>query len=208
MKTINIDTWKRKEHFEWFNEFDEPFFGITTEVECSSAYNNCRKNNTSFFAYYLHKSLIAANQIEEFKCRIKGDEVVIFETIDASPTIGRADGTFAFSFVKYNEDFDIFRQHLQKEIEAVQNSIGLRAEGDTEIINVIHYSSVPWIKFTGVTHARNLKADDSCPKITFGKSFSKENKLFMPISVSAHHGLVDGLHVGQFLSNFQDKLNN
>lgn len=207
MKIINADTWKRKEHFKWFNEFDEPFFGITSNVECTNAHNYCKKNGISFFAYYLHKSLIAANQIEEFKYRIRGDDIVLFDQIDASPTIGRDNGTFAFSFVKYNEDFDIFNINLKKEIDAVQNSEGLRAEGDTELINVIHYSSIPWIKFTGVTHARNLKVNDSCPKITFGKLYSKDNNYFMPISVYAHHGLVDGKHVGEFLSIYQELLN-
>ena len=207
MRKINFDTWKRKEHFEFFSEFDEPFFGITSEVECSTAYEYCKNNNISFFAYYLHKSLVAANQVDELKYRIKGDDVVAFDKIDASPTIGRDNGTFAFSFVKYNKDFNIFYNDLQKEIDAVQNSSGLRAEGDTEIIDVIHYSSIPWIKFTGVTHARNLKAKDSCPKITFGKLFNKDNKLFMPISVNAHHGLVDGRHVGEYLTIYQDILN-
>ena len=207
MKRINTDTWKRKEHFEWFNEFDEPFFGITSEIECKGAYDYCKKNNVSFFAYYLHKSLAAANQVEELKYRIKGDDVILVDRIDASPTIGRDNGTFAFSFIKYSEDFELFNSELQKEVEAVQNSEGLRAEGDTELINVIHFSSIPWIKFTGVTHARNLKVNDSCPKITFGKLFNKDNKLFMPISVNAHHGLVDGKHVGEFLTIYQDILN-
>jgi len=207
MKIINKVTWKRKEHFEFFTKFDEPFFGIISEIDCSDAYNYCKKNNVSFFAYYLHKSLIAVNQIEEFKYRVKGNDVVVFDKVDASPTIGRENGTFAFSFIKYSKDFDIFNNSLQKEIEAVQNSEGLRAEGDKDKIDVIHYSSIPWIKFTSITHARNYKIKDSCPKITFGKMSENDNKLTMPISVIAHHGLVDGKHVGNYLSLYQDILN-
>ena len=207
MKIIDYKNWKRKEHFEFFNNFDEPFFGIVANVDCTIAYNHTKSKNLSFFAYYLHKSLIAVNQVEEFKYRIINQDVVVFDKIDASPTIGRNDGTFAFSFVKYNHDFSTFCESLLLEIEEVKNSNGLRAENDSEKIDVIHYSSIPWITFTGLSHARSFKFPDSCPKITFGKTFEDNNKLMIPVSIHAHHGFVDGLHVGQFLNKFQLLLN-
>ena len=46
-----------------------------------------------------------------------------------------------------------------------------------------------------------------CTKIPFGKTFSAENKLLMPISANAHHGLVDGKHVAEFFVEFQHLLN-
>ena len=30
---------------------------------------------------------------------------------------------------------------------------------------------------------------------------------FLPISIEAHHGLVDGLHIAQYLQEFQRQLN-
>ena len=69
--------------------------------------------------------------------------------------------------------------------------------------NVIHYSSIPWSKFTGLTHARNFKIVDSVPKIVFGKTFMREGKRIMPISINAHHGLVDGLHAAKHIDLFQ-----
>ena len=108
MKTIDINNWKRKEHFDFFSQFDEPFFGLVTEIDCTIAYKTTKENNYSFFAYYLHKSLIAVNGIEEFRYRSAGDKVFIYDQIHASPTIGRSDGTFAFSFIEFDPDFLIF----------------------------------------------------------------------------------------------------
>ena len=31
-KIIDIATWNRKEHFEHFSAFDDPFFGVTVHV--------------------------------------------------------------------------------------------------------------------------------------------------------------------------------
>jgi len=203
MKTVDKKNWKRKEHFDFFSGFDDPFFGLVSEIDCTKAFKIAREKNYSFFSYYLHRSLMAINAIEEFRYRIDGNEVAIYDAIHASSTIGRDDGTFAFSFVEFDSDYIIFDKALKKEIESVQNSVGLRLNNEAERKDVVHYSSIPWITYTGLTHARNFKGDDSAPKITFGKIFSRDGKKIMPVSINAHHGLVDGLHVGQHLEIFQ-----
>ena len=40
---IDLSTWKRREHFEVFKNFDEPLFGITVKVECSAAYKKAKE---------------------------------------------------------------------------------------------------------------------------------------------------------------------
>jgi chloramphenicol O-acetyltransferase type A len=208
MKIIDLDTWRRKEHFEFFSTFDEPFFGLVSEIDCTIAYKTAKEKNYSFFASYLHKSLAVANEIEEFRYRYDGKEVILFDEIHASPTIGRDDGTFGFSFVEFRKDFSAFNKSLSEEIEKVKTSAGLRLNKDARMINVIHFSSIPWFSFTGLTHARNYKVNDSAPKITFGKMIEKDGRKIMPVAVNAHHGLVDGLHVGLFMEKFQAIMNN
>jgi len=73
--------------------------------------------------------------------------------------------------------------------------------------NVIHYSAVPWISFTALSHASNSEIKDSIPKISFGKTFHLGNQLLMPVAIHAHHALVDGLQAGQFVELFQKFLN-
>lgn len=206
MKIIEIENWKRAEHFKFFSKFDEPFFGINSEIDCTAGYEFSKKKGLSFFAYYLFKSLVAVNKIEEFRYRIVNQNVVIYDKIHSSSTIGRTDGSFAFSFVEYDPSFEIFNESLQREIKNVKNSTGLRFNDEAKRLDSIHYSSLPWIKFTGVTHARDFKFPDSIPKITFGK-VDKSKKMMMPISVVAHHGLMDAYHVGQYLELFESLLN-
>ncbi len=207
MKKLNQSNWNRKEHFDFFSQFDEPYFGIVTEIDCTKAYQIAKNKKQSFFAYYLHKSLLAVNQVEEFRLRIIDDEITIFEEIHASSTIGREDGTFAFTFVPYNKDFDVFNNSLKEEINQVQNSTGLRLNDDDSRIDVIHYSSIPWNSFSGLTHARNYKRKDSSPKITFGRMFYKGDKRMMNIAIYVHHGLADGFHIAKHLEIFQRLMN-
>ena len=58
---IDIQKWKRKEHFEFFSAFDDPYFGIVSEIDCTRAYDKNDWAEESFFLYYLHKATMAAN---------------------------------------------------------------------------------------------------------------------------------------------------
>jgi len=202
-KKIDISNWNRKEHFEFFSSFDEPFFGIVAEVDCTKAYIQAKENKHSFFAYYLYRSLQAVNEVEEFKTRISGNDVVVFDEIHAAATIGREDGTFGFSFVHFTSEFKNFQEALKEEVKKVQESTGIRLNEDAIRLDAIHFSTIPWQSFTGLTHSRNFKFQDSTPKITFGKMFLRDGKKIMPVAVNVHHGLVDAFHVSKFLDVFQ-----
>jgi chloramphenicol O-acetyltransferase type A len=202
---LHIDNWVRKDHYFFFRQFEEPFFGITANVDCTAAYNNAKHKKCSFFLYYLHKSLVAANKIEPFRYRIAGDDVFVYDQVNASPTINRKDGTFGFSYMDYHEEFDAFNREATSEIGRVQSSTGLVPAVSGE--NVIHYSSIPWISFTAISHARAFSFKDSCPKISFGKVTGKKKKLKMPVSIHVHHALMDGYSVAQYIELFQELLN-
>ncbi|MDW8851651.1 chloramphenicol acetyltransferase [Flavobacterium sp. MMLR14_040] len=208
MKTVlDLENWNRKEHFAHFSKMEEPFFGATVEIDCTKAYQMAKSLNSSFFIYYLHKTLVAANTIENFKYRISDDKIYINDRIDASATIGREDGTFGFSLIEYNSDFEVFKQNALAEVKRIQSTKGLFTRSFDDD-NVIHFSAIPWLNFTSLSHARSYTYPDSCPKISFGKMITSENgKRTIAMSVHVHHGLMDGLHVGQFVDLFQDLMN-
>jgi len=204
-KELNIDSWARRDHFNFFIQFDEPFFGVTVDIDCTRAYDTAKQNGVSFFLYYLHKSLIAANKIESFRYRISEGKVFIYDQTNASPTINRPDGSFGFSYMDYYESFEDFKTAAQQDIDRVQNSLGLVPAVSGE--NVIHYSSLPWINFKSISHARSFSFKDSSPKISFGKMTVQQDKKIMPVSIHVHHALMDGYQVSQFIDLFQQLMN-
>ena len=202
---LNIYTWNRKEHYLFFKQMEDSFFGITTTIDCSKAYLKAKEIGVSFFTYYLHKTLVAVNQIESFRYRIIEDEVYIFNQIDASATIMRQDNTFGFSLIEFSEDLNIFSENVIKETERVRLTTGLFTRDFGE--NLIHFSTIPWVNFTSLSHARSFTFPDSCPKISFGKIIDENNKKTFSMSIHVHHGLMDGYHVGQFVNLFQELMN-
>ncbi|MFA6246657.1 MAG: chloramphenicol acetyltransferase [Mucilaginibacter sp.] len=205
MKTkIDLDTWYRKSHFEFFNSFEEPFFGVTANVDVTIAYQKAKQQGVSFFLYYLHCILKAANSIECFRYRVENGDVFLYDEVHVSATVSRPDTTFGFSYIDYKPDFAEFVTGAQQEIKRVQNTTGLELK---PFVNVLHVSAIPWVNFTGLTHARNFKFEDSMPKVSLGKMTEIGGKLMMPVSVTVHHGFIDGRQVGEYIDLFQQLLN-
>ncbi len=204
---IDLENWNRKEHFHFFKTFEEPFFGVTANVDIQNALRFSKENNHSLFLVYLHCSLKAASQIPAFTFRIENESVYQYSECHASATIARADGTFGFSFIPYYSDFLTFESHAKQEIARVKKTSGLFTR-TFDKANLIHVSTFPNLQFTSLSHARKFSISDSCPKITFGKFDNRGDTAFMPVAMHLHHALADGRDVEQFFTDFQNNLNN
>jgi len=205
-QVIDQRTWNRREHFEFFAGFEEPFFGLVASVDCTPALAEAKRLGVSFFLYYLYHAVQAVNAIENLRYRIEEGQVYAYDRIHASATIGRADHTFAFSFIEQQDELAAFVRGAQAEIAAVQAGAGLRLSPATARPDVIHFSALPWVRFTGLTHARSFAHPDSAPKISVGQTYPEGAATLMPVAVNVHHGLADGYHVGLFLEEFQRRL--
>jgi chloramphenicol O-acetyltransferase type A len=202
VKKLNLQQHLRSDHFNFFNAFDEPFYGVNINLECTEAYNFCKKEGISFYHFYLHKILLAVNAIPEMRYRLIEEEVYDVETVHASATVLRDDKTFGYSRMIFDEDFKIFSQNVQAEIDRVKTESGLDIMKG--MVDVIHFTAIPWIKFTSISHARHFSAQDSMPKISTGKIYRDSGKIVMPFSVHVNHSLVDGYHLGQFIEKMEE----
>lgn len=203
---LDLATWNRREHFAFFSRFEEPFFGLTASVECTGALAEARRLGIPFFLYYLYHTLQAVNAVENFRYRIDQGQVYCYDQVHASATIGRADHTFSFSFIEQHAELAAFVRGAEVEIAAVQARPGLGLSPRTARPDVIHFSALPWVRFTGLTHARSFTAPDSAPKISVGQTYQEGAATRLPVSVNVHHGLADGYHVGLFLAELERRL--
>lgn len=201
---LDMEAWEHKAHFDFFKTFDEPFFGFVVNVDITTAYQQAKEMGVSFFLYYLHKSLQAANEIEAFRYRMQGDRVIVYDKVGISATIARPNGTFGFSYFEHKDAWDAFLPKAMDEVERVRLGSGLELANGRQ--DFLHCSTLPTIAFTGLSHARHFASDDSAPKLCFGKWSEVEGKMLMPMSVHAHHALMDSAHIGKFIARFQELL--
>ncbi|MFQ5630769.1 MAG: CatA-like O-acetyltransferase [bacterium] len=204
-KYLEIETWKRKAQYHFFKKYDQPFFNICAPVDITALYEISKAKALSFFLTSLYFSTHSANAIPEFRYRLRGDRVLIYDAIHPASTVLKKDDTFGFCYFEYTKSFSVFHENASRHLnDILEKSDALDPQEDRD--DLIHYSVIPWLAFTSFSHARRFGMDDSVPKIVFGKYEKIKDKIKMPVSVEVHHALMDGLHVGRFFETLQDYL--
>jgi chloramphenicol O-acetyltransferase type A len=203
---LDLESWPRRAHYELFRAYDNPWFNLCADVDVTTLHAWSRsEGGPSFFAASLWCSLVAANEIEELRYRIRGEGVIVHPVIHGGSTVLVPDGTFRFAYYDFDPDLDRFVRHVGRVLDRVKIESGpLDPQDDRD--DLIHYSVIPWVSFTSFSHARRRGTDDAIPKIVFGRHREAGGRRLMPVSVEVHHALVDGLHVGRFYEVFQRHL--
>ena len=200
---IVLESWERRPLYELFSTFSEPFHGVCVRVDCTQAFRFAKAQRLSVFLTLLHRSLVAANDVENFKTRIVDGSVWQYTTIHGGSAVGRPNGTIGFGHYAYQPDLIAFVQEATLELERVKSRNDLERHAGQDLIR---YSVLPWFDFTSISHATNAAFKDSAPKITFGKITESAGRSTMPVSIHVHHALADGLHVAQFVERFEQML--
>lgn len=206
MKKIDMSTWNRKEHFEFYTTFKQPFFNVCATVDVTKTLDFCKLNNLSFFICSLFLLGYTANQIEPFRCRINKNEIDVHDELEISCTVLNNDESFSFCEFGGCSEFDLFYQQAEQQLAKIKNGYkSLKSSNTTD--NKIFCSVLPWLHFTSFSHAQKQSEHDSIPRIVMGKYKDNHNEIAMPVSVEVHHALVDGLHVGQYFDKLQLNFN-
>jgi chloramphenicol O-acetyltransferase type A len=203
IRNINVSTWKRRQHFELFSGYANPYWSVTVNVDCTKMYKQSKQDGFPFYLGYHYASLRAANMVDAFRQRIENGKPVEYETVHQSTTIARLDGTFGFSFTPFSNDFEKFVTDGIAESERVRNSTELfsgHAEPD-----VIYYTVLRGVAF--MSDCQPYRTGSSVPILVFGETFIENGIHKMPHSIHVSHALVDGQHVSQYIQLFQQFLN-
>jgi chloramphenicol O-acetyltransferase type A len=202
---VDIETWPRKTTYEFFRDYEDPFFNFTGNVDVTLVYRYCKSNGLGFSLTALYYSLVAANDIREFRIRLLDGRLVEFDRIHATQTILNDDETFSFAYYEMKNDVFEF-DRAGKEATAKYKTL---KTFDVELnrLDVIYYSVIPWVSFTSFKHAGRHDKTQTVPRIVFGKIFHEGERKLMPLSVEANHAIMDGYHVGKFFTGFQELIN-
>jgi len=197
---IDLETWERRASFDFFKSFTEPYHGVCLRVDCTETYNYAKEHRLSVFLSLLHRSLVAAHEVENFKTRLVGGTVWRYELINGGSAVGRENGTIGLGHYQFRPQIDEFVREAAIEVDRVRQRDDIERYPEA---NLIRYSVLPWFDFTSISHARDFSHEDSAPRITFGKITEAGGRCTLPVSIHVHHALVDGLHVAQFVEKFQ-----
>jgi chloramphenicol O-acetyltransferase type A len=204
MREIDLGTWHRRKHFELFQTMDYPHINLSANVDISTFRPYIKAHGISFTIGIMFLIARVANNIPEFRTRIRSNQVVEHEVVHPSTTILTDNDLFTYCSVKFSPDFARFNAEAERRIAEVRKTPELHDEDWTDTL--LFMTSLPWVSFTGMMHPVNMSPVDSVPRFAWGKFYDQGEQIKLPFSVQGHHGLMDGVHIGRFFEQFQQVL--
>ena len=191
-----------KKQFDFFNSLNHPHFGLVATVNVAPLQVLAKAEGISFTLAVVHTLSTAANSVPHLRRRIRGNEIVEHEAVHPSFAVPtqQSDG-FSFCEVAYYTERLVFANQASQVMEKMLTD---PVFSDDELRDdYLFMSAIPWVHFTGIQHAMGYHPVDSVPRISWGKVLPKGDEKLMPVSIQAHHAVVDGRALGMFYERLE-----
>lgn len=200
-----MDTWERREHFHFFRQMDYPLYNICYDMDISGLREYVKERGFSLNHSLLYLATGAASAIENFCYRVRGDKVILHDQLHpsfAAPSGSK--GLFKYVTLDYHRDLSEFNRKAVEKVE--QQKEFFPAESLAGRDDLIYFSSIPWIRFTALTHTISLNKDDGVPRISWGQFYQEQGKCLLPFNLQVNHIFVDGYHLGLFKQQMEEDI--
>ena len=206
---IDLNEWNRAQYFYYFTKMMPTGYSISVNIDITNTYNKIKKANKKFFPAYLYVASKVISEHEEFKIANLDNELGYYEVLHPSySAFHEDDKTISSMWTEYNHDFDVFYNNYMDDQNKYANNHGVMAKSEMPPANNYMIGMLPWIEFSSYTHIPYAPMNSFFPVIQAGKFFESNGRKMMPLSITVHHAACDGYHVGVFLEEFQELMNN
>lgn len=203
MKEVDLSASSRGKQYEYFCSLPSPHVALTAQCDITKLMEKVRKNGWPFFLTLLYCAVNAANAVPELRRRIREQQVVEFERCLSSHTVALPDGSYCYCELDCHGPFADFLPYARRQVELAKEKNSLDDGGDAD--RLFFVTCLPWLSFTAI-QLPTAGAQDSNPRLTFGKYEPQGDRLLLPVSLMVHHGLVDGIHIARFFAEFDKQM--
>lgn len=188
-----IENFDRKELFNHYHSFDNPFLICTTRIDITDLVNYC-KVHKNFYATFGFIITMTANQIDAFKYRLKDGKIYYCDELKSSYTQMYEDKTIGYFGIPPIYDFN---EYIKKFLDIQNKFLNDKKYSSESELNEIWLSCEPWFKFTGLIPPFNKMI--TIPQFVWDKYESIGDKYYIDLMIMVHHGFADGYHIGKFI---------
>lgn len=195
----------RSRQIALFDRYDQPAVNIAAVADCPDFVTPAKEAGIPPFARVLHAIGRASMDIPHMRLRLLEKRVSEVKDLTLSYTVIGRDQNLNFSTIPFVADFRDFLKNYLADRALARNAVELRL---TPLTNrdYIFATCLPWLRFTSIQHPMARFGDCSIPNIAIGKFGQSNGRVDFPVAVQAHHGLIDGLHIAQFIARLEEVL--
>lgn len=205
MREIDLASWPRRKHYEFFRAADYGFYNVCFDVEVGGFVRGVRAEGLPFYYSMIRAVVRAAEAVEEFRYRTRGDKVVLHEALTPSFTdMDKGSDLFKLVTVEAGGGIRDFCAHAAEKSRAQAEPFAFAELAGRD--DFLYITSLPWISFTHVSHTFSIRKDDSVPRLSWGRYREDGSRLLLPYSCQVHHSFADGIHVARHKEALEDYL--
>ena len=187
--------------FDFFRAMNHPHFGLVATVDVAPLWAFAKTHNAPFNRLVTHAVSTAANAVPALRRRIRGEgaDALVVEHARVHPSYAvdtDASAGFSFCEVGFRESWPAYSEAAAAVENAMRAAPSMADAPGRD--DYLFLSAIPWVHFTGIQHAMHYHPHDSVPRISWGKVLPRGEQLVMPVSIQAHHALMDGRGLGDF----------
>jgi chloramphenicol O-acetyltransferase type A len=202
--TIDRNTWSRTPYFYYFTKMLPTGYSLTVEVDITNTYHMVKEAGKKFFPAYLYLASRLIARQQDFRIAEQDGQLGYYEVLHPSyACFHEDDKTMSCLWTEYDPDFEIFYRNYLEDQRQYAGNHGIVAKPDLPGNNYM-VGMVPWMQFTSYSPVPYGGGSNYFPVLQAGKFFDKDGRKMMPFSITVHHAVADGYHVGLFLQRFQD----
>ena len=202
-KYLDMSTYARRAHFDYFRTLAYPYVGVTVHVDITDLVRKAKEEELPFFLSLCYCVAQAANAVPEFRQRIHGDGIIQYDWCQTSHTVALEDGTYCYCVLDSRRPF---RTYLPEAIRRQEEAKVCRTIEDGEdALALLFVSSLPWLSYEAIVQPTPYPADSN-PRITWGKAETRGGQVVIPLTLLCHHALADGLHLARFYQCLEEEL--
>lgn len=203
-RRIDVSKDPRRAHFDYFRSLQNPMAGVTANVDVTELVKRCKARGVSFYLAFMHAAALAANGVPELRRRIRDGGVVEYDACGTSHVEPMADGTYGYCTLWHDRDWEDFFPYAEAERKRCRENPSIEEDQDVDALYFV--TCLPWLHYTQLIQP-TAGGDESNPRISWGRYEADwRGRLMMPVTLMAHHALVDGVHIARFYQNLNDTL--
>lgn len=194
IKHIDMANYARRAHFDYFRAMAYPYVGVTVDVDVTALKDGCKARGVSFYMAFMHAAALAADSISEFRQRIAGEGIVEYDECPTSHIELLEDGTYCYCTLRHHMPSGEFFAQAASKRAAARACASIEEDGDADSMYFI--TCLPKLHYSALVQP---VGGDSNPRISWGGYRADgAGRLMLPVSVLAHHALIDGSHIAMF----------
>jgi len=178
-----------------------PHFNVCADVDVTETRRAAKARGVTITSAVVYLIARTANQIPEFRQRIRDDSVVEHAVVHPASTVMTANDLFTFCNYEFHDDFSTFVASYEEATAHAKAHPSLEDPDDRD--DLLFMTAIPWVSFTSFSHPVLSVPVDSVPRFAWGRIYQRDESVFMPLSVQGHHALMDGFHVGKYFQYFE-----